>query len=483
MLSINRLCEILNAFENASDKRENCDSYFIEGSYNESFEHLNKLTTFILNEGSGFVDFITLLIDGDEVSIHSFNEYAKNNHFPAIFELTIDTKLLIQETCSGNGDIDEYLFTSVSSFEANLSSLGMKTPLEHGKINQISNTRIHVYGLPDAFGGPALAIAPTKEPIYGDTWLQGSALPTSNTLLKQVHLVTNQNIHLELKNFELSWGAQSQEIARSFRLAFAQHLLTSLSTNFYTESKVQYKGVKHIDADISISEESNVSEIWLAKLTESVKWCYGTEDPSVPLQLFIDRLSLEYSDGSLLNIDDTIFENCLIQAKNNYRFVIAKRSDDYRKELKDIYSDIKTITDKFMEKSSNLSSELLKSLLTLGFVFTVGSVSKAVVNQELLHSKEGILLFKIMGIYLMVSFFIRWLNASAELKIAHSALNSWSKKLHSHISTDEIKNLINQQVKYSKLFYHCSLGIVLFIQGSLALASYYASGILSYLGL
>ncbi|RIW14667.1 hypothetical protein, partial [Vibrio harveyi] len=137
----------------------------------------------------------------------------------------------------------------------------------------------------------------------------------------------------------------------------------------------------------------------------------------------------------------------------------------------------------YMAKSAALTSEFLKSLMAVGFMLTVGTVSKAIVNAGLLHSKEGLLLFKIIGFYLICSFFIRWLNASADLKISLKALNSWSKKLHSHISSDEVNSLIKKQVGASRIYYLCSLALVTVVQFTLALAAIYAEGILWYLNL
>ncbi|EKO3811027.1 hypothetical protein NTE10_002915 [Vibrio harveyi] len=483
MLSINALCKILGEYKDSHVWNESCEAFFLEGAYQESHSFLNELANVLKGADSLIAEHITFCIDDEKVATSDLQDYLLNNPFAAQFQLTLDTKDLIQEAYSGSGDVDEFLFTSYESFLSNHESLGLLSPLREGLINKATNTRIHIYGLESAFGGPKLAVVSTETDSYGDNiWLQGSSLPSSEVLLKQVHLVTSESVILEPRNFELQWGAIGDDCARVFRNAFAQQLLVALSSNYYSIDKVQFKGVKHIDASLEAPNKP-VSIDCLSVLSESVKWVYSVEDPSVPLQLFVDRLSLDYETGSLLAVSSEVLKSCLEQAKSNYKFVIAKRSDDYRKELKDIYSDIKTVTDKFMEKSASLSSELLKSLLTIGFVFTVGTISKAIVNEQLLHSREGLLLFKIMGIYLIASFFIRWFNASAELKIAEGALASWSKKLHSHIPTEEVSSLIAQQTKWSRRFYLSSLALVTYIQCALGLAAYWSEGIFWYLGL
>ena len=184
-----------------------------------------------------------------------------------------------------------------------------------------------------------------------------------------------------------------------------------------------------------------------------------------------------------MELHSRTLEYALEQAKSNYRFVIAKRSDDYRKELKEIYTDVQAVTDKFADKALLLASELLKSLLTIGFIFTVGTVSKAVVNNQLLHSPEGQLLFKVVAIFLIFSFFIRWLNASADLKISECALKSWSGKLHSHISREDVNKLINSRIFWSKIFYWSSLAVVTTVQVSIAYIAFFSENTLMLLNL
>ncbi|MEZ8147608.1 hypothetical protein [Enterovibrio norvegicus] len=448
----------------------------------EDSEKLSSLSAIFIAASSSISHFLHLYIDEEKLDICEIDEFMTANPYSSEYKITLDTKALVQALYSGNGDIDEYLFTSVESFRDNFDELGLNTPLFVSKLNTSSPSRIHVFGLGNAFGGPQLAIVPTHPNEEGDEWLKGSTLPSSEDLLKQVHLVTNDTLNLEPRSFELTWGDLDSELARPFAYAYGLQLLVSLCSNFYSLQKVHYKGVKHVEASVE-RVDTPITNDWLKTISDSLKWCYSVEDPSVPLQLFIDRLSLEYNTGSLFLVGSSTFQRCLEQAKNNYKFVIAKRSDDYRKELKEVYADIRTVTDKYMAKSASLSAELLKSLMAIGFVFTVGTVSKAIVNAELFHSKEGILLFKVIAIYLVVSFYINWLHSSAELKISFKSLQSWSKKLHNHIPTKEVDNLIKKQIIWSRLFYLTSLALVTAIQHTLALAAYNAEGVLFTLGL
>jgi len=483
MISVKSLCQYLNELARHSEKKvESLDSFFVEGEFCASIEDLVKKIS-LLSGYDGFNSYFHLYLDDERVCLNSVTEYVENDPHIAQFKFTLDKKLFIQNLYSGSGDVDEILYTSLETFHDNSNGLSLASPLITGAINQSTNTRIHVYGLSAAFGGPRLAIVPVGSEGHSAAWLSGSRLPSTESLLKQVHLVTNKNIVVNPRKFELTWGELDSKDAEPFKQAYAQHLLVSLCTHFYSVDKVQLKGVKHIDASISVSEKTTIDLLWLKVLAECVRWCYSIEDPETPLQLLVDRLSLEYSSGSLFDLTTETLNNALDQARSNYRFVIAKRSDDYRKELKDIYSDIQTVTDKFADKALVLASELLKTLLTIGFIFTVGTISKAIVNQQLLHSPEGLVLFKAISIYLVASFFVRWLNASADLKISDKALKSWSSKLHSHISTKEVSQLIDDQTRWSRVFYFCTLAFVASVQFSVAIAVFYAESTLKLLGL
>jgi len=483
MISVNSLCQYLNELVSHSEKEnESLDSFFVEGEFSEPVENLVKDIS-LLSECDGYNSYFHLYLDGERVALSDISEYVEKDPHIAQFKFTLDKKLLIQSLYSGGGDVDEILFTSLGAFSGDSNGLGLASPLIEGVINQPTNTRIHVYGLGAAFGGSKLAIVPVGTGNHDDSWLSGSTLPETDSLLKQVHLVTNEKIVINPKKFELTWGKRDSKEAQPFKQAYAQHLLISLCSYFYSVDKVQLRGVKHIDASIRINEDICVELSWLGALSECVVWCYSVEDPEIPLQLLVDRLSLEYSNGSLFKLTTEALTHALEQAKSNYRFVIAKRSDDYRKELKEVYSDIQAVTDKFADKALILATEFLKTFLAIGFIFTIGAVSKAIVTQQLLHSNEGILLFKAISIYLVVSFFIRWLNASADLKISDKALKSWSSKLHSHISTKEVSQIIDDQTCWSKVFYLCSLAFVAAVQLSVAIAAFYSELTLNLLGL
>ena len=473
MKPVNEICELLLKLkEESTTCNENIENFFAKGySSGSTVELFNEIFSFIRAD---IGRFFRLCIDDELIDSDTDTETLVNDSDSwAEYELTFYKKKYIQEVCSGAGDIDEILYLSVDVFLGEHSGLGLSSPLLAGAILNSVYTRIHIYGSEASFGGPKLAVIPTSSVIRSNDWLSGSKLPTNDAISKQLHIITGEKIIVDPQKFELTWGGIDSDLAKPFRNAYAQHLLLSLCTNYYSIEKVQLKGVKHIEAHLQQSD-LGVDSVLLSRLSECIKWCYGIEDPSTPIQLLIDRLSLELTSSNLMDIGPTAFEHALNQAKSNYRFVIAKRSDDYRKELKEVFTDIQLVTDKFSSKAFSLASELLKSLLAIGFVFTVGSVSKAAVNGGLLSSSEGQVLFKLASAYLVVNFFFGWLNASADLKISETALKRWSKKLNSHISFKEVEDLINEQIYWSKLFYRATLLVVTSLQFSIAILMYYS---------
>jgi hypothetical protein len=411
MKPVNEICELLLKLQERSDTHtENIENFFAQGySSAPIVELFNEILSLIKGDAERF---FRLNIDGELIDLEVFDN---NAELWAEYELTFYKKRYIQEVCSGAGDVDEILYLSVDVFLGDNNGLGLNSPLLASVISSSVNTRIHVYGLSVSFGGPRLAVIPTNFETPRGDWLSGSSLPSNEVISKQLHIISSDQIIVNPQRFELTWGDIDSDLAIPFRNAYAQHLLLSLCTNYYSLEKVQLKGVKHTEACIAPSDLGVDSKL-LTQLSECIAWCYSIEDPSTPLQLLIDRLSLELTTSNLMDISPITFRHALDQARSNYRFVIAKRSDDYRKELKDVFTDIQLVTNKFSSKAFSLASELLKSLLAIGFVFTVGSVSKAVVNGGLLTSNEGQVLFKLASAYLIVSFFFGWLNASADLK-------------------------------------------------------------------
>ncbi|MAJ39676.1 hypothetical protein [Pseudoalteromonas tetraodonis] len=482
MTLVSDICQQLVSLTSQSSKnRENIDNFYIKSDLTDYAENILRSLAETIDSKEKRSCFI-INIDEECVQLSELHDYLNSHSHCCEFELTFDKKRFIQGVCSGAGDIDEILYMSVEAFRAASDALGLSNSLIESAINNRNNTRIHVLGLSEKFGGPKLSVIPLDTEIDSDDWLSGSKLPSSEVILKHVHLVSAENISVNPQQFELTWGSIGCEEAAPFRAAFAKQLLVALCTNYYSDNKVELKGVKHVAAKI-LSDGIKIEESMLSNLTQSIQWCYSKEDPDVPLQLVVDRLSFECISENLMELKPKALRYALEQAKSNYRFVIAKRSDDYRKELKEIYSDIQTVTDKFADKTLLIASELLKSLLTIGFIFTVGTVSKAVVNNQLLHSPEGQVLFKVVSIFLILSFLIRWLNASADLKISEKALKSWSGKLHSHISREEINTLIKSRTFWSKAFYLFSLAVVTTIQISIAYTAFYSGDTLRLLNL
>jgi len=479
---VSSLCDNFNKLECCSiELKESIPTIYFTCLLSEEIKSI-LIDICSLTEGKNLDKFFTVNIDDYPVALKDIIDHLNTDQDAAELQFTFKKKDFAQEEFSGAGDIDEILFTSVAKFQDKMGALGLDNPFLESPINNLKHTRIRVHGLLEPFGGPKLAVVPIDFDFSDTTWMKQSRLPTKDDIQKRVHIVSNPTVSISPQDFELNWGSIECAQAALFRQSFGQQLLTCMSEVFYSLDKIQLKGIKHIDAKID-NVDTKPCNKWIETVNEMVCWCYGHDDPKISIQLVVDRLSLDCTSESLLSLSEKIFRNAYEQAKDNYRYVIAEKSVEYRKELKAIYSDIKEVTDKYSEKSLSLASELLKTLLTIGFIFTVGTVSKAIVNEELLHSKEGLLLFKIIAVYLTFSFVFRWLHASADLKISKSALESWSSSLHNYISSKDIETLITKNIFWSRFFYLVILAIVEIVQLTIALFAYHADKSLKLIGL
>jgi hypothetical protein len=477
------VCEILNKISISSISiNETTDSIYLSGSFDDNeYECIETLFSLFLPERA--YDVITLMLDETRVQAEDYNAYTDKNQYLTSYELTFNKSLFIQKEFSGSGDVLEVLFLNASGFSSCSESLGLNSVFEESIVNNDKPVRIHVFGFDAAFGGNKFQVIPVDNTKENSSWSRTSNLPSSDRIMKQVHILSGYRIKLSPANFEINWGDMDSEYSIPFKNAYIKHLLVCLSSSFYSESKVQYKGIKHFDANISIPNDKVYSRKWISTLEECVEWCYSNDNPETPIQLLVDRLSLEDKKESIHLIKNKILESSLNQAKSNFSFVIASRNDEYRKELKDVYSDIQNVTDKYSKKSSDLSSELLKTLLTIGFVFTVGAFSKAIVSKDILYTTESEFLFKLIAVYLIFSLSVNWLSSSFDLKATEGSLRNWSKKLHNHISQSEVKNVIDKQVSGPKWFYRITLMVIVTVQLSIAYLAYFSTETFKLAGL
>ncbi|MFQ3191528.1 MAG: hypothetical protein ACI936_002669 [Paraglaciecola sp.] len=380
------------------------------------------------------------------------------------------------------------LFTTVEEFIKHNTvsdSLGLKNPFKNGAINHNKSTVLWVYGLGhnDIFGGSKLAVLPAGEVPENSLWSQSSQLPYDERLQKSIFIVADDSFNIRPLNFELSWGDTDNSLAKPFRVASAKVLLACTAQHFFSQEKIVLHGIKHIELSLN-SDGVDITTAQVNEVKKAIDWCYKDEDSDTKLQLLADRLSLDIkNDGNLFSSGIQHITSAFEQAKSKYSFVISERNNDYRKELKEVYQDIQQFSADYSNSAIELSSGFIKDLLSIAFIFTVGSVAKAIVYKTLLSSSEASTFFKVIGVYFVFSFVTRCMHANSALEQTSTLLEQWSLKLRTHIAESEIKQLIESSIKKPKSHYEttrCFIGTCHFF---LVLICFNSANVLKSLGL
>ncbi|MEC4724537.1 hypothetical protein HWQ46_03115 [Shewanella sp. D64] len=468
---------------------ETLAAYALAGNWNEVVRStLFELCT--LAKSHEFTECLNLEVDTEHLDVDEFLKSfssTQNQSDTADWTLTFDKEGFIAKLFNvQDSHQHRILFCSVLSFVNHTrTSLGLKAPFTTGSINQNKPVIIHVYGLKkeQEFGGRNLAIIAAGEDLPEEFGLTDSAFPSETKLKKSIYIIADDSVRICPSSFDLSWGFWGGEYAKPFRLAYAKVLFACIAQHFFSEDKIVLHGVKHLNVSLR-SMVNDISTNQLIKLKEAVMWCYNGNESETRLQLLSDRLSLDIpAGGSLLKYGIEHVNTALEQAKSKYSFVIAERNNEYRKELKEVYEDIEQFSSKYAEKSTDLSSGLVKDLLSIAFIFTVGSFAKGAILGDLLQSHGAEVFFTTISIYLILSFIARYLHAAAALSQSKKLLNAWSIKLRSHVPETEITQLIRENMKSPQAHFDHTVLFVGLIHVALAMAAFQSTIVFQWLGL
>ncbi len=450
-------------------------------------QNLHSLCTFV--QSHDLTDCLTLAVDTETLTTKEFiDRFApgKSDHDTCDWSLTFKKEQFLKTLFSTDTKHHQLLFCSVCSFkEQTEKSLGLDNPFELGQINSDKPVIIHVYGLDqgEQFGGKELAIITAGSQPPEEFEATDVRLPNETKLKKSIYVIADDSVKIRPASFDLSWGYWGGENARLFRLAYAKTLFACIAQHFFSQKKIVLHGVKHLNVSL-FSTVNDVSTRQLIELKDAVIWCYSGDESETRLQLLSDRLSLDIpAGGSLLKYGMEHVKTALEQAKSKYSFVIAERNNEYRKELKEVYEDIQQFSSKYAEKSTDLSSGLIKDLLSIAFIFTVGSFAKGAILGDLLKSHGAEVFFTAISLYLILSFIARYLHAEAALTQSKKLLNAWSIKLRSHVPEAEITQLIRENMESPKDHFDHTVLFVGLIHLALAMAAFQSTTVFQWLGL
>lgn len=483
-LDLDLTCDLLTRLgkREGSTYSENTFAATCSGSMND---HVRKDLAALakLVNGSN-LESIRLKLEGFD---ESWDEVDFSSSQLCEWSITVtDKKKLLEAASAISIDLDAMLFLSLDYF------LKIWLPDVSGMIGGDLDTafkterplKIFLHGLKAPFGGPKVAIIPTRsyeEPLPIE-WLASTKLPQLDKILKQVHFVTGSAVMVSPEKFFLTWGEKSPEISLYFDRAFATYALISLSQEFYGWDKIVLKGKRKLEIPAFEKQPGSITNNEIDALTKCVEWCYAESDEETRILLVVDRLSLDIKDGESLTKAIHLIAPSFIEAKSRYKYVVLDRKKDYTKELSDIQKDLSGVVDKFVTASNQFVGSLLTDVLALAFVLTAGVVSRRFIAEDALRSPEAVILFRSFAVYLAVAVSLRIWGAIAVSIISTKLFTDWKSIVRSHMSANELQAMIDNSLFPVKVNFWASCIVIVAIYVVMALACWNAELTLSLFG-
>lgn len=402
------------------------------------------------------------------------------------WELSIGDKQQLLNNSSNSEDIKELLFFDKEYFSQWLEKAsGLANPIEQGFLTAYIPHKIYVYDLEHFFGGPRIAIIPlskrfTDLSVYG--WLNSTKLPSIGKIQKTVHFISSDVVDFSPENFLITWGDINCELATKFHVASAKSLLYTVVQEYYNDNKIILNGKKRIEVKMSDNREVSIDKESIETLVEVVSWCYAENDETTRILLLVDRLSLDIDEKScLLGVVKNKINTAFNEAKSRYKYVVLDRKAEYTKELSELQKDIVGVIDKYISSTNEYILSFLRDILTFAFILTVGVVSKKIVNENLLFSKEADIFFKAFAIYLAFSLLLRLWHFIFVVKQAEKLIISWKNIVRNHMSAQELKEHIRNALSSAKLNFKIVLFVVSLLYIFMSIISWNSNKTFNYI--
>jgi hypothetical protein len=94
-------------------------------------------------------------------------------------------------------------------------------------------------------------------------------------------------------------------------------------------------------------------------------------------------------------------------------------------------------------------------------------------KNEIISSTTVDNIFKAIAIYLLISFVLRFWNGKIAIKQSENVFDEWSRKLHNHISTEEVLDMKNKLTKEPKMHFESVHAVVGALYAILAFIAYH----------
>jgi len=438
--------QIFDLYKTAFSAEDGVEDLRIDGE--EGVELLQLVSDLIVRAKALGVDAaIRLHIDEEYTELDDLAPYLDGTYGFSKWRLNLSKVVLSKRLKTDDHDATVLFFFDRSVYQGWLSALN---PLKsvNGLFVENESVLIYLAGLDACFGGPRLAVMPIdSREIIGDWWPFAGDLPQEKELREHVHLVPSEPIRLSPQSFELTWGDFGSELAAPFRRLCSVCAAAGFADVIYGQDKIVLKGVRHLEIPLLDQSSEVPDKDSLTLIQKALSWVYE-ERIDTRKRLLSDRLCLESDNKScflyllMQNLDDS-----LKQSKDQYRFVILDRKDEYAKELRDLLKDLRQQADLYAEKVRGLISGLLRDTLA-AFVFVALSLSSRLGSKaEVLISDAGVLFFKALAVYFVVSALFQATSATRDISLSDRELEEWSDVTREYFSRKEMHNRINRDLR------------------------------------
>ena len=299
--------------------------------------------------------------------------------------------------------------------------------LKHGKIQII----LPMYEGEDIIGKHFLITNELKDDWKPDFSI---SLPDDTKIKEFVHLISSDSIifNPEKLVFQLKSNANTYE--RILQKKYAEALMATIVQIFSSRNNVTIRGLKHFQTRLNDNESPDTKVVSL--LEKAVVWAYE-ENTSTRLQLLADRLSFhEHNATSLMEIVIKHIEETFTEAKDRYKFVISKKSEEYTKDLRDLLKDTKDKADKYSEKTRSVINSLLRD--TLGSIFFLGLTAYARFsgNHEFIFSEDARIVFLLLGSYFLLSMILQAIFNFWDIWLSQKEAHKWSESSMDYMTAE-----------------------------------------------
>lgn len=451
--------KIFDLYVKASSSEDSVEDLSIDGE--EDVELLQLASEIIfLAKSLGVHTSIRLEIDEEYTAIDDLEPYLNGTYGFSKWRLNI-SKIVLSKGLKIKDDDPFILFFFDERMFKNW--LAVLNPLKSAGNFFVENQSVLIFvaGLKASFGGPRLAVLPLDSyEVIDDRWPSESKLPEEKTLREHVHLVPSEPISLAPQSFELTWGDFGCDLASPFRRMSGMCAAAGFADVIYGQGKIVLKGVRHLEIPLLERSEEVPEKDSLTLMQSALSWVYE-ERVDTRKRLLTDRLCLESgNEESFLSLLVRHLEDSLKQSKDQYRFVILDRKDEYAKELRDLLKDLRKQADLYAEKVRGLIAGLLRDTLA-AFVFVALSLSSRLgSNLDVLISDAGVVFFKALSVYFIVSALFQTTSALRDIWLSDKELEEWSEVTREYFSRKEIHEKINEDLRGRRNTFYCYMVLI-----------------------